>query len=126
MDVAGVLDAIRGITVHGRRVVGMKLKVSKGAGATESEEVETPSRLAGESRRPKAKASPPRRPLTQSAFTFSGTITLQTLVSALGMGIGTTFMLLGREAASPSELRIVGGFLLVAGFCWLLGIQFPK
>ena len=48
------------------------------------------------------------------------------MAALLGMGIGSSLMYWGREKGSPKELRIVGGFLLVAGFCYILGIEVPR
>ena len=48
------------------------------------------------------------------------------MVAMFGMTLGTALLILGRGRSSAKEVRLVGAFLLLAGFCYLLGIQAPK
>jgi hypothetical protein len=51
---------------------------------------------------------------------------VESCVAFVGIGIGLILMLVGRKRNSPIELRYVGGFLLLASFCYLLRIQMPS
>ena len=50
---------------------------------------------------------------------------LRLWVAVCGIGIGTFLLLLGSRKGAAKELRTVGGFLLVASFCYLLGVGIP-
>ena len=50
---------------------------------------------------------------------------LEQACAIAGSLIGAVLMFVGRTKDTPKELRLVGGFLLVAGFCYLLGLKLP-
>lgn len=51
---------------------------------------------------------------------------LKMTVAVIGMAMGFVILMLGRRKDSPKELRIAGGFLLIAGFCILLELPVPR
>lgn len=51
---------------------------------------------------------------------------LQTLVAIAGMFMGGLLLFLGRRDREQKDVRLVGAFLLVAGFCYILGYKIPN